>query len=86
MDEKKISFFYIGDKYLDKIKEAGFYANEFSDDYFGIGYVISPHSSGHSVIHGLWSDTEEEISRKNQELLGQVLAMNFVDTVIKQFN
>lgn len=83
-EKKDMNFFYIGEKQLENLKTAGFYSLSSSDDVMGIGYVISP--TGNVSVQGFWSSIEEEHSKKNSGLLGQILVYEFVDDVIKMMN
>ena len=86
VDEKAISFYYIGTQYLPQLKKHGFFENEFTDDYMGIAYVLASNPSGRASIHGLWTSLEEENFLINSELLGEVLVYSFVDDVIKKMS
>lgn len=84
LDEKKVNFYYIGKQYLSKLKDYGFYDALYGDDYCGIGTVISPF--GTAPIQGLWREEDEEHFKENPGLLGQILAISFVDNVIRPMN
>jgi len=86
-DENNQSFFYIGQQYVQKLREFDFYDQLLTDQgsYYGVAYVISPFEPGHGMVHGFWMSTEEEHYLTNNELLGHILTLHFVDT-IKRFN
>lgn len=83
-DENNINFYYIGKQYLEHLQEFGFHSGLYRDDLCGIGYILKP-VIGRSVLQGIWSTTEEEISKKNKGLLGQLLAVSFVNNIIRVF-
>lgn len=83
-DENNLNFFYIGEHYLARLKNFGFYDGLYADNLLGIGYVITP--TGHAAIQGFWTTEEEEHYHNNPDLLGQLLALSFVNDVIKMLN
>jgi hypothetical protein len=86
-EENRQSFYYIGQHYIPKLREQGFFTEYlFNDDYHGIAYVISPNETGHADIHGVWTSEEEEMYLTHKDVLGQALVRSFVRHVIKEFS
>lgn len=83
-EENDLNFFYIGTQYLEKLKELGYYDYFYSEGQCGFGYIISPF--GNDIIEGMWTTTEEEIYKRNPNLLGQILTYEFVYKVIGMMN
>ena len=60
-DSQKLSFYYIGEHYLEHLKELGFYSGFCSDGNLGFGYTVTPYG-GNEEVEGFWTEREKRKS------------------------
>jgi hypothetical protein len=86
VDENEISFYYLGEQYLDILAELGFYGKVGMDGNLSVGYFIAPPPFNRSSAIGIWTKDEEALMSVRIEILGEILAASFVSDVIKEMN
>lgn len=83
-DENNMNFYYIGEQYLDQINEICFSYGMISPNAKSAAYINA--YGIQTPLHGIWNIEDEEYLESNPGLLGQILAISFVDHVIKTLN
>lgn len=83
-DENNLNFYYIGEQYLGLMNKIGFTYGLISPNTKSVAYVNAYGTQ--TAVHGLWNIEDDEYLDSNPGLLGQILAVSFVDHVIKTLN
>lgn len=78
-----VNLYYLGQKYLDKIKTYGLYTDDLSDTDMSIGYLHEPDIS--FPFYGFFTVEAYESYQKNPDLLSQILLYSIQKDVIKDY-
>jgi hypothetical protein len=84
-DENQLNFYYIGEQYLNVLRELGFYGVAYNDENRSVAYTISPYPPEMYSYVGIWTTNEEAALTINPEILGELLVYSFAH-VIKTIN
>lgn len=78
-----VNLYYLGQKYLGKIKTYGLYTDDLPDTDMSIGYLHEPDIS--FPFYGFFTVEAYELYQKNPDLLSQVLLYSIQKDVIKDY-